>query len=144
MTTTVTADAPGAGTPAGTVTLDYGDGTPPVTQTLAAGAVTATHAYADTTGSPYTITATYGGDASFAGDTATVTQVSSEGLAPFNSSRSAARRTRRRPAGLPAGRRRVRCEVPLFAGRSSERPAAVRPEWRAVPRQGRSPVGPHL
>ncbi|MFI1538652.1 Ig-like domain repeat protein, partial [Streptomyces anandii] len=75
VTATVTADAPGAGTPTGTVTLDYGDGTAPETQTLTAGTVTATHAYADTTGSPYTITATYGGTADFAGDTATVTQV---------------------------------------------------------------------
>ncbi|MFD7402013.1 Ig-like domain repeat protein, partial [Streptomyces sp. NPDC059866] len=73
VTATVTADAPGAGTPTGTVTVDFGDGSPAVTETLAGGTVTTTHVYTDLSGSPYTISVSYGGDANFAGTTATDT-----------------------------------------------------------------------
>ena len=67
----VTVVAPGAGTPTGTVTFDFGDGTPTVTAPLAGGAASAsvTHAYADTSGSPFQISATYGGDAEFSTST---------------------------------------------------------------------------
>ena len=75
VTATLTANSPGAGTPTGTVTFDFGDGSPTVTQTLAGGTVTTTHTYTNAAGSPYTITAAYGGDTDFAGDTATDTQV---------------------------------------------------------------------
>ncbi|MFD7402012.1 Ig-like domain-containing protein, partial [Streptomyces sp. NPDC059866] len=75
VTATVAVDAPGAGTPTGTVVFDFGDGTGTTSATVAGGVATATHIYTDSAGSPYTITATYGGDANFAGDTATDTQV---------------------------------------------------------------------
>ncbi|MFE2188881.1 Ig-like domain repeat protein, partial [Streptomyces sp. NPDC059455] len=65
VTATVTAVSPGAGTPTGTVTLDFGDGTPTLTQPLSAGQATTTHTYTDTTGSPYAIIATYNGDTNF-------------------------------------------------------------------------------
>ncbi|MFB6437043.1 Ig-like domain repeat protein [Streptomyces sp. NPDC056411] len=71
VTATVTATAPGAGTPTGTVTVDFGDGTAPVAVPLVGGAATVTHAWAGTAGSPYLVTATYGGDADFAPTTAT-------------------------------------------------------------------------
>jgi hypothetical protein len=44
------------------------------TATLSGGVATVTHAYTTTTGSPFTLTATYGGDASFNGSTGTDTQ----------------------------------------------------------------------
>ncbi|MFF3959687.1 Ig-like domain repeat protein, partial [Streptomyces sp. NPDC001890] len=66
LTATVAAITPGVGTPTGTVTFDFGDGTPAVTAALSGGTATATHPYAGTTGSPYPITATYGGDTDFA------------------------------------------------------------------------------
>ncbi|MEU8828343.1 Ig-like domain repeat protein [Streptomyces sp. NPDC048636] len=65
VTATVSALPPGAGTPTGTVTFDFGDGTPPVPVTLTGSTAETTHTYAGTTGSPYTITATYSGDADF-------------------------------------------------------------------------------
>ncbi|MEU1851888.1 Ig-like domain repeat protein [Streptomyces sp. NPDC019990] len=65
FTATVTPLAPGAGTPTGTVTLDFGDGTIPATAPLTDGTATLTHAYTTRTGGPYTITATYGGDTDF-------------------------------------------------------------------------------
>ncbi|WP_432047399.1 Ig-like domain repeat protein [Streptomyces asiaticus] len=71
VTAAVTAVPPGAGTPTGTVTFDFGDGTPTVTQPVSAGQATATHTYTDTTGSPYTITATYNGDTDFTASTGT-------------------------------------------------------------------------
>ncbi|MFE9771725.1 beta strand repeat-containing protein [Streptomyces sp. NPDC005931] len=74
VTATVAADSPGAGTPTGTVTIDFGDGSPAVTEALTGGTATTTHVYTDVTGSPYTIGVSYGGDADFAGDTATDTQ----------------------------------------------------------------------
>ncbi|MGW9122585.1 Ig-like domain repeat protein, partial [Streptomyces sp. NPDC055663] len=69
LTATVAAITPGVGTPTGTVTFDFGDGTPAVTAALSGGTATATHPYAGTTGSPYPITATYGGDTDFAPST---------------------------------------------------------------------------
>ncbi|GAA1145708.1 hypothetical protein GCM10009579_80780 [Streptomyces javensis] len=74
LTATVSALAPGAGTPTGTVTFDPGDGTPAITAPLSGGTATATHAYAGTTGSPFAITATYNGDTGFAPSTGTDTQ----------------------------------------------------------------------
>ncbi|MEU4894980.1 Ig-like domain repeat protein [Streptomyces sp. NPDC044780] len=71
VTATVAAVPPGAGTPTGTVTLDFGDGAPPVTAPLVAGSATVNHTYPDTTGSPYTITATYNGDTDFTATTGT-------------------------------------------------------------------------
>ncbi|MEU0842691.1 Ig-like domain repeat protein [Streptomyces sp. NPDC005962] len=72
VTTTVAAVPPGAGTPTGTVTFDFGDTTPPVTATLTGGTTTATHTYSDA--ADYTITATYNGDADFTTSTGTDTQ----------------------------------------------------------------------
>ncbi|WP_413811566.1 Ig-like domain repeat protein [Streptomyces sp. OE57] len=74
ITATVSAVAPGAGTPTGTVTFDPGDGGPAVTTPLTAGVATVTHAYTDGAGSPYTITATYDGDADFLTSLGTDTQ----------------------------------------------------------------------
>ncbi|GFE19755.1 Ig-like domain repeat protein [Streptomyces nigrescens] len=71
FTARVTAVPPGAGTPTGTVTFDFGDGTVPVTAPVSSDAATVTHAYASTAGSPYTVTATYSGDADFAPATIT-------------------------------------------------------------------------
>ncbi len=73
LTATVTAVAPGAGTPTGTVTFDPGDGTAPATAPVTAGVATVAHAWADTSGSPYTIAADYGGDADFTASTGTDT-----------------------------------------------------------------------
>ncbi|MFE2678963.1 beta strand repeat-containing protein, partial [Streptomyces hygroscopicus] len=74
FTATVTAVPPGAGTPTGTVTFDPGDGTPPLTAPLSGTTATATYAYTDTAGSPYTVTATYNGDADFTASSGTDTQ----------------------------------------------------------------------
>ncbi|MFJ9469872.1 Ig-like domain repeat protein [Streptomyces caniferus] len=74
VTATVSAVTPGAGTPTGTVTFDFGDGTPPVTTPVTDGSATATHAWADTAGSPYTLTTTYNGDTDFAPSSSTTTQ----------------------------------------------------------------------
>ncbi|WP_395368525.1 Ig-like domain repeat protein [Streptomyces tubercidicus] len=63
-----------AGTPTGTVTFSFGDGTGTATGTLSGGVATVTHAYTTTTGSPFTVTATYGGDAGFTGSTGSDTQ----------------------------------------------------------------------
>ncbi|MFE7782421.1 Ig-like domain repeat protein [Streptomyces libani] len=71
FTARVTAVPPGAGTPTGTVTFDFGDGTVPVTAPVSSDVATVTHAYASTAGSPYTVTATYSGDADFAPATIT-------------------------------------------------------------------------
>ncbi|MGW7488895.1 beta strand repeat-containing protein, partial [Streptomyces sp. NPDC054786] len=65
FTTTVTPAEPGAGAPTGTMTFDFGDGTGPVAAPVVAGVATAEHAFVGTSGSPYAITATYGGDADF-------------------------------------------------------------------------------
>ncbi|WP_461097829.1 Ig-like domain repeat protein, partial [Streptomyces bullii] len=65
FTASVAPIAPGAGTPTGTVTFDFGDGTTPATATLSGGTATTTHAYLTRTGSPYTVTATYSGDTDF-------------------------------------------------------------------------------
>ncbi|MFF4281614.1 Ig-like domain repeat protein [Streptomyces kronopolitis] len=73
VTASVTSLPPGAGTPTGTVTFDFGDGTPPVTVPLTDGTADATHAFG-AAGSPYTITATYNGDDSFSASTGTGNQ----------------------------------------------------------------------
>ncbi|WP_218782804.1 Ig-like domain repeat protein, partial [Streptomyces sp. BR123] len=70
-TATVTANAPGAGTPTGIVTFDFGDGAAPVPAVVVGGTATATHTYATTAGSPYTITAAYGGDSNYSGSSGT-------------------------------------------------------------------------
>ncbi|MEU9924954.1 Ig-like domain repeat protein, partial [Streptomyces griseoluteus] len=65
---------PGAGTPTGTVSIDFGDGTAPATTPLTGGVATVTHAYNSTAASPYMVTAAYGGDADFSASTGTTTQ----------------------------------------------------------------------
>ncbi|MFJ9743291.1 Ig-like domain repeat protein [Streptomyces sp. NPDC101166] len=74
FTATVAPVAPGTGTPSGTVSFDFGDGTSPVTATLTNGVATVTRAYSVRTGSPYTVTATYGATVNFAGSSGTDTQ----------------------------------------------------------------------
>ncbi|MFF4284315.1 Ig-like domain repeat protein [Streptomyces sp. NPDC001633] len=71
VTATVTPTPPGDGTPTGTVTVDFGDGTAPVAVPLVGGAATVPHTWAGAVGSPYVVTATYGGDADFGPTTAT-------------------------------------------------------------------------
>ncbi|MFC8551792.1 beta strand repeat-containing protein, partial [Streptomyces sp. NPDC057273] len=65
--------APGAGTPTGTVTFTFGDGSPAESATLVGGVAAVSHAYASTAGSPYTVTATYGGNGDFTGSSGTDT-----------------------------------------------------------------------
>ncbi|WP_328730955.1 Ig-like domain repeat protein [Streptomyces caniferus] len=65
---------PGDGAPAGTVTFDFGDGSPTVTAPLSGGAATVTHAYADAAEDPYAVTAAYSGDGNFTASTGTDTQ----------------------------------------------------------------------
>ncbi|MFI1538649.1 Ig-like domain-containing protein, partial [Streptomyces anandii] len=74
FTATVAPVAPASGTPTGTVTFAFGDGTPSVTVPLAGGTATTTHAYTTAAGSPFTVTATYGGNANFAGSSGSDTQ----------------------------------------------------------------------
>ncbi|MEV6183431.1 Ig-like domain repeat protein [Streptomyces sp. NPDC052015] len=69
FTATVVPVAPGAGTPTGTVTFDFGDGTTPATAPLTDGTATLTRPYTTRTGSPYTVTATYNASPDFAGST---------------------------------------------------------------------------
>ncbi|MFF4492069.1 Ig-like domain repeat protein [Streptomyces sp. NPDC001544] len=73
VTATVAANAQQAGAPTGTVTFDFGDGTAPVSAPVTNGTATTTHPYTDTTGSPYTITATYNGDTVFRTSSGTTT-----------------------------------------------------------------------
>ncbi|WP_229858217.1 Ig-like domain repeat protein, partial [Streptomyces anandii] len=61
----VAADPPGAGSPTGTVTFDFGDGSAPVTAPVVNHLATVDHGFTATGGSPYAITATYNGDADF-------------------------------------------------------------------------------
>ncbi|MFG3552630.1 Ig-like domain repeat protein, partial [Streptomyces sp. NPDC047725] len=77
---TTTAEDPGAGTPTGSVTLDFGDGTSLVTLPLTEASATTTHTYTSAAGSPYPITATYDGDADFTGSTITETHRVRRGL----------------------------------------------------------------
>ncbi|MGW3274571.1 Ig-like domain repeat protein [Streptomyces kronopolitis] len=74
ITATVASAAPGSGTPAGTVTFDFGDGTAPVTAPVAGGPATVGHTYTATAGSPYPLTATYNGDANYTPSSGTDTQ----------------------------------------------------------------------
>ena len=74
VTATVSAGAPGAGTPTGTVIFDFGDGTPAVTAPVTDGVAGITHVWAGTSGSPYAVTADYSGDAGFTASTGTGTQ----------------------------------------------------------------------
>ncbi|MGW8397161.1 beta strand repeat-containing protein, partial [Streptomyces lydicus] len=71
VTATLTPTAPGDGTPTGTVTVDFGDNTAPVAVPLVGGAATLTHAWTSAAGSPYVVTASYGGDDDFGPTTAT-------------------------------------------------------------------------
>ncbi|MFE9060091.1 Ig-like domain repeat protein [Streptomyces violaceusniger] len=71
VTATVTGVPTTSVTPTGTITFDFGDGTPGVTAPLADGAATVTHAYAAPSGSPYSITAVYNGDSVFHPSTGT-------------------------------------------------------------------------
>ncbi|MFF9819067.1 Ig-like domain repeat protein, partial [Streptomyces sp. NPDC014006] len=63
--------APGAGTPTGTITFDFGDGTTPVAATLTGGAATVTRPYTSRSSGLFTVTATYTGSNSFAGSSGT-------------------------------------------------------------------------
>ncbi|MFD5393522.1 IPT/TIG domain-containing protein, partial [Streptomyces sp. NPDC127097] len=74
VTATVTAVPPGAAVPTGTVTFDFGDGTPPVDVPLTDGTAATSHGWAGTAGSPYTVTATYQGDGNLEPSTGTGTQ----------------------------------------------------------------------
>ncbi len=67
FTVTVAVAAPGSGTPTGTVTVNFGDGSPGSVVPLTNGSASPTHVYA----SPgnYTVTATYNGDTNFMGST---------------------------------------------------------------------------
>ena len=80
FTATVAPVAPGAGTPTGTVVFDFGDGNVSGPIALVGGVASTTHTYTTTTGSPFTLTATYGGDSNFSGSagggTHTVNQAS--------------------------------------------------------------------
>ncbi|WP_216093850.1 Ig-like domain-containing protein, partial [Streptomyces abyssalis] len=67
FTATVAPVAPGAGTPTGTVTFDFGDGSPTVVVPLSGGVASTNHTYTSTAGSPFTATATYSGDVNFDG-----------------------------------------------------------------------------
>ncbi|WP_432140110.1 Ig-like domain repeat protein, partial [Streptomyces sp. bgisy154] len=71
FTATVVPVAPGAGTPTGTVTLDFGDGTAPVTLPLTDAVATTDHTYTSAAGSPYMVTIAYDGDADFTGSSGT-------------------------------------------------------------------------
>ncbi|UNZ21235.1 hypothetical protein HC362_33325 [Streptomyces sp. 891-h] len=84
FTTTVTPLAPGAGTPTGTVTLNFGDGTSPITTPLTNGTATTTRPYTTSTSSPYTITATYSGDTDFADSSGTDTHTVNRALTTTN------------------------------------------------------------
>jgi streptogramin lyase len=75
FTATVTASAPGAGTPTGTVTfMDQTTGTPLGTAALNPQGDTATVSTAGLAAGSHTIVATYGGDANFAAGSGTLTQ----------------------------------------------------------------------
>ncbi|WP_194457828.1 Ig-like domain repeat protein [Bradyrhizobium sp. CCBAU 53421] len=63
--------ASSGGTPNGTVTLDFGDGST-ATATLAAGAATLTHSFA--AGGNFTVTASYNGNTAFAASAATLAE----------------------------------------------------------------------
>ncbi|MFF9511786.1 Ig-like domain repeat protein [Streptomyces sp. NPDC014724] len=80
VTATVSPAAPGAGTPSGTVTFDFGDGAPALTVPMADGTAVATHVYLGTGGSPYTVTAAYGGDTDFAPSTGTGTHTTGQAV----------------------------------------------------------------
>ncbi|MGW5699014.1 Ig-like domain repeat protein, partial [Streptomyces asiaticus] len=73
FTSRVSAEAPGAGSPTGAVTFDFGDGSPTATAPVSGGVATVTHPYPTSVGSPFSVTASYGGDADFAPSTATGT-----------------------------------------------------------------------
>ncbi|MFI1539841.1 beta strand repeat-containing protein, partial [Streptomyces anandii] len=68
--------APSAGTGAatGTVRFDFGDNTPPADAPLVSGVATVQHVYASASGSPYAVTAVYGGDGDFTGSAGHTTQ----------------------------------------------------------------------
>ncbi|GGY49717.1 Ig-like domain repeat protein [Streptomyces djakartensis] len=68
VTTRVIVAAPGAGRPSGTVTIDFGDGTPAVQQTLVDGVAAVAHSY-PAVEATYTITAHYSGDTDYASST---------------------------------------------------------------------------
>ncbi|MGL5167441.1 MAG: Ig-like domain repeat protein [Afipia sp.] len=61
-----------AGTPTGTVTFNFGDGTSQSAATLAGGAASVTHTYA--TAGNFSVTATYSSDANFLGSSQVVSQ----------------------------------------------------------------------
>ncbi|MFF8785205.1 Ig-like domain repeat protein [Streptomyces sp. NPDC015125] len=64
-----------SGTPTGNVTFTFGDGTGSATAPVSGGVATVTHAYTGTTGSPFTLSAAYGGNDSFTASSGTDTQM---------------------------------------------------------------------
>ncbi|WP_229860032.1 Ig-like domain-containing protein, partial [Streptomyces anandii] len=74
FTAVVAPVAPGAGTPTGPVVFDFGDGSPTQSATLVGGTASVTHSFASATGSPFTVTAAYGGDGDFGGSSGSVVQ----------------------------------------------------------------------
>jgi hypothetical protein len=71
FTAVVSGQAPGAGTPTGTVSFSV-DGMPPTAVTVVNGVATLT--LTRLPAGPHTVTASYGGDTTFAGSTASVTE----------------------------------------------------------------------
>ncbi|SCK55669.1 Ig-like domain repeat protein, partial [Streptomyces sp. WMMB 322] len=73
FTATVSAVSPGSGTPTGSVVFDFGDGNVSAAVPLSGGVANISHTYTTTSGSPFTVTATYGGSAGFSGSVGTGT-----------------------------------------------------------------------
>ncbi len=72
FTATVAPTAPGAGTPTGSVTFNFGDGNLFTSTVNGSGQASATHTYA--TVGTFTVSATYSGDTNFSGNSGLVTQ----------------------------------------------------------------------
>jgi hypothetical protein len=72
FTATVTAVAPGAGSPTGNVTFNFGDGNLFTSTVNGSGQASATHTYA--TAGTFTVSATYSGDTNFSGNSGLTTQ----------------------------------------------------------------------
>ncbi|MFJ2200021.1 Ig-like domain-containing protein [Streptomyces violaceusniger] len=79
FTATVSAAPPASGTPTGTVTFDFGDGTTPVVLPLTGGTATTGHACTIAAGCPYTVTANYNGDVNYATSSASIIQTVTPG-----------------------------------------------------------------
>lgn len=73
FTATVTGAPPTTGTPSGTVTFDFGDGTAGVTAPVTNGTATVSHTYTGPPEIPYSVTAAYSGDPTTETPTTTAT-----------------------------------------------------------------------